>query len=154
MTTVPPGGFVQVGCAGRWEPQRLCIVAAAACDKGHDVVHLPREHPEAAPIRALAIAAVSGLLLALRFDLTRVQLLLPGPLELATRIRSNQPVAELDAWWNDHLHAAHRRLDQLHVINTVPGAPQPWQRVAEAMCDAMLTPPTVRGAHLNGQARS
>lgn len=49
---------------------------------------------------------------------------------------------------------AHERLDGLQVINTTPAVPQPWQRVAEVVCDAMLAPPTVPHEQRNGQVRS
>lgn len=128
--------LMQVGCAALWLPDQGVIAAAAAgadeVDRVSESVPWPPD-PGAAHA-ALALSALLALRMAVCRQWRRVQVLMPGPLELAARIRVNAYVPELSLDHQRELQAAHTALEQVFVTNTLPGVMFELQVAAEGLC--------------------
>jgi hypothetical protein len=134
-----PDEWLQVGCAGRFVPEQGLIVAAAVGAPGRKTTRVLHQELATGDRRALGISAVLGMQLATGNGFSRVQLLLPGPLELSARVRTKSEIPELDDVFTAQLVRCYLLLD-IRVVNVVPGADLNLQVAADQLCAEMVGP--------------
>lgn len=134
------GEFIQFGCAALWRRDLGVIVAAAAGRPGSTAECLPWSQSEGGEVAALALSAALALDLAVQHKVERAHLLLPGPLELAARVRTNAPLPELSEERQQEVRVAHSVLSGIRVTNTLPGVEFTLQQTAELLCRHRVDP--------------